>query len=56
MIGHDYVKVIKNKDITIAIEGFGNVGSNVAKFLEEQGIAVVAWSNSKGGTFIPENK
>jgi glutamate dehydrogenase/leucine dehydrogenase len=33
---------------TVAIEGFGNVGSFVAKFLSEKGAKVVAVSDSKG--------
>ena len=33
---------------TVAIEGFGNVGTFVMKFLEEKGIKVVAVSDSKG--------
>lgn len=42
--------------LTAAVQGFGNVGSNVAKFLQEQGVTLVAWSNSKGGTHVLENK
>lgn len=48
---------INNKQkLTAAVQGFGNVGSNVAKFLQEQGVTLVAWSNSKGGTHVLENK
>jgi len=36
------------KDMKIAIEGFGNVGSFVFKFLSERGAKVVAVSDSKG--------
>lgn len=36
------------KDATIAIEGFGNVGSFAAKFLYESGAKLVAVSDSKG--------
>jgi len=36
------------KDSSIAIEGFGNVGEFVAKFLTENGYNVVAVSDSKG--------
>src|SRR3989344_336345 len=36
------------KDITVAIEGFGNVGSFVAKFLHKDGFKIVATSDSKG--------
>lgn len=36
------------KDATVAIEGFGNVGSFTAKFLYEAGAKIVAVSDSKG--------
>jgi len=36
------------KDATLAIEGFGNVGSFAAKFLTEWGATLVAVSDSKG--------
>ncbi len=39
---------IKDKNFTVAIEGFGNVGSFVAKYLSEAGAKVVAVSDSKG--------
>ncbi|MFQ5406182.1 MAG: hypothetical protein ACE5DI_03445 [Candidatus Micrarchaeia archaeon] len=38
----------------IAIEGFGNVGTFAAKFLEEQGAVVIAVSDSKGTIFNPK--
>lgn len=38
----------KPKDITFAVEGFGNVGGFVAKFLCEKGAKMVAVSDSKG--------
>src|SRR5688500_6300339 len=37
--------------ITVAIQGFGNVGSYLAKFLAEAGATVVAISDSSGGTY-----
>ncbi len=37
--------------LTAAVQGFGNVGYNVAKFLSEVGITVVAVSDSKGGLY-----
>lgn len=40
--------------LTAAIQGFGNVGYNVAKFLHEAGITVVAVSDSKGGVYVKE--
>lgn len=40
--------------LTAAVQGFGNVGYNVAKFLDENGIKVVAVSDSKGGIHVPD--
>ncbi len=40
--------------LTAAVQGFGNVGYNVAKFLVEAGINVVAVSDSKGGIYVPD--
>jgi len=39
------------KDATVAIEGFGNVGSFAAKYLYEDGAKIVAVSDSKGVLF-----
>ncbi len=39
------------KKATCAIQGFGNVGSYAAMFLEETGVKVVAVSDSKGGVY-----
>lgn len=38
---------------TVAIEGYGNVGTFAHKFLEEMGASVVAISDSKGTAFVP---
>jgi glutamate dehydrogenase (NAD(P)+) len=38
---------------TVAIEGFGNVGTFVAKFLSEKGATLVAVSDSKGVIYNP---
>lgn len=47
-------KINKNpKNMSVAVQGFGNVGLNVAKFLQSAGFKVVALSDSKGGIFIP---
>lgn len=35
----------------VAIQGFGNVGSNIAKFLYDNGFTIVAVSDSKGALF-----
>jgi len=41
-------------DLTVAIQGFGNVGFFIAKFLHEAGFKVVAISEEKGGVYIPD--
>ncbi|MFZ5932995.1 MAG: Glu/Leu/Phe/Val family dehydrogenase [Patescibacteria group bacterium] len=41
------------KGMTVAIQGFGNVGSFLAKFLVKEGFKVVALSDSQGGIYIP---
>jgi glutamate dehydrogenase (NADP+) len=47
---------IKNPDapLTVAVQGFGNVGYNMVKFLVEAGFKVVAVSDSKGGIYVPD--
>jgi glutamate dehydrogenase/leucine dehydrogenase len=40
-------------ELTVAIQGFGNVGIYVAKYLEEAGCKIVAVTDSKGGIYIP---
>ena len=40
------------KELTVAVQGFGNVGFYIAKFLSEQGMRVVALSDSKGGIVV----
>ena len=42
----------KKEDLTVAIQGFGNVGSYLAEFLIKEGLKVVAVSDSKGGIFL----
>ncbi len=47
-------KLGKNpKGMTVAIQGFGNVGIFLAKFLQKEGFIIVALSDSKGGLYIP---
>jgi len=42
------------RDVTVAIQGYGNAGHFVAKLVEElAGSRVVAISDSRGGTFAP---
>jgi glutamate dehydrogenase (NAD(P)+) len=38
----------------VAVQGFGNVGSYLAKFLAEDGAKVIALSDSAGGVFNPD--
>ena len=42
------------KNTTVAIQGFGNVGSNAAVALFDMGFKVVALSDSKGGVYAKE--
>lgn len=53
------LEILKRKKLdptklTIAIQGFGNVGYYLAHFLQQRGMKVVAISDSKGGIYIPE--
>jgi glutamate dehydrogenase/leucine dehydrogenase len=43
----------KPKNLTVAIQGFGNVGSFLALYLHEAGLKVVAVSDSKTGIYNP---
>lgn len=43
-----------HKGMTVAIQGYGNVGSFLAEFLYEQGFKIVALADSKGGIYIPD--
>lgn len=46
------VKSLKlKKPLTVAIQGFGNVGYNMAKILYENGYRIVALSDVKGGIY-----
>lgn len=40
--------------MTVAVQGFGNVGYHVAYFLQKHGMKIVAISDSKGGVYVPE--
>lgn len=51
---HMLKKLKKNpKNVTVAVQGFGNVGRYVAGFLQKAGCKIVALSDSKGGIYIP---
>lgn len=52
------LKVLKQhkKDyygMSVAVQGFGNVGSFIAKFLYEEGFKIVALSDIEGGVYVP---
>jgi glutamate dehydrogenase (NADP+) len=47
-------KIGLKKPLTVAIQGFGNVGYNLAKFLYQKGYKLVALSDSKGGIYSKE--
>lgn len=40
------------QSVTIAVQGFGNVGYHFSKLAQEAGFKVVAVSDSKGGTLM----
>jgi glutamate dehydrogenase len=42
---------MKPQNTRVAIQGFGNAGSNLAKILHNEGYAIVAVSDSKGGIY-----
>lgn len=44
----------KAEDMTVAVQGFGNVGQYVAESLQKNGFKVVAISDSKGGIYIKD--
>jgi glutamate dehydrogenase (NAD(P)+) len=41
-------------EYSVAIQGFGNVGANLARLLHEEGAKVVAVSDSRGGAYNPD--
>lgn len=44
------------KKLTVAVQGFGNVGFFIARFLHEAGFRVVALSDSKGAIVVNDMK
>jgi len=48
LLEHPELKNKKPAEITVAIQGFGNVGFHVARILAEKGYHIVALSDSKG--------
>jgi glutamate dehydrogenase/leucine dehydrogenase len=47
-------KGLDPKKLTVAVQGFGNVGYYAAYFLQKHGFKIVALSDSKGGIYIPD--
>jgi len=45
---------INPEETTVAIQGFGNAGSNAARILCEEGYKVIGLSDSKGGLYCPK--
>lgn len=42
------------KDTTVTVQGFGNVGMNVAKFLNRDGCRIIGVTDMSGGVFDPK--
>lgn len=51
MLGH---VSMRTKDTTVTVQGFGNVGMNVAKFLHRDGCRIVGATDMTGGIFNPK--
>jgi glutamate dehydrogenase (NAD(P)+) len=47
-------RAIELRGATVAVQGFGNVGSVAARLLHEAGARVVAVSDSQGGVYNPD--
>lgn len=43
------------KETKVAVQGLGNAGKNIAKFVNEDGFKIVALSDSANGYLLPEN-
>lgn len=52
----EYLKHTKRdyRGLTVAVQGFGNVGSHFAQLADEAGFKVVAVSDVQGGVFYPD--
>ncbi|MBI2195844.1 MAG: Glu/Leu/Phe/Val dehydrogenase [Candidatus Levybacteria bacterium] len=42
------------EEMTVAVQGFGNVGIFIARYLQQAGFKIVALSDSKGGIYVPQ--
>ncbi len=51
IIFREMISKMDKKEVTIAVQGFGNVGYNFAQMAHNDGFKVVAVSDSKGGTY-----
>ena len=51
MLGH---VSMNTRDTTVTVQGFGNVGMNVAKFLHRDGCRIVGATDMTGGIFNPK--
>jgi len=45
---------MKKRNMTVAIQGFGNVGRYIAKFLAKAGFKIVAIAEENGGIYVPK--
>ena len=50
----EYLKELEEDRAEVAIQGFGNVGSHLARILDDNGHKVVAVSDAEGGIMDPE--
>jgi len=52
-VTHEVAKRLNKpiEDVTVAIQGFGNVGSHLARHLEDMGFKVVAIADASGGIY-----
>lgn len=52
----EYLKYMKrdHRNLTVAVQGFGNVGSHFARLADEAGLKVVAVSDAQGGVYYPD--
>ncbi|MCB9808339.1 Glu/Leu/Phe/Val dehydrogenase [Candidatus Peribacteria bacterium] len=45
---------LEPRELKVALQGFGNAGAHMAKYLHEAGYNIVAVSDSQGGIYSPE--
>ena len=54
IVFRELLSILGKKDVTIAVQGFGNAGYNFARIAHEEGLKIVAVSDSRGGIYSPE--